>query len=133
MDPVHAIANLKARYCAAADSAPDDEAGARAAMAEIFTADASGDYGFGPLNGAGALAEYLCTAIAGNSEWLLHMLHSPWIEIDGETAVGRWTVLVHLKRHESGAIDVVRGRYTDRFRWVDGAWRISEIGFSRRE
>ncbi|MFD2430197.1 hypothetical protein ACFSUK_22940 [Sphingobium scionense] len=47
-----AIANLKARYCAAADLAAQAPDRARALFADIFTDDFVGDYGLTPLLGA---------------------------------------------------------------------------------
>ncbi|MCI4592346.1 nuclear transport factor 2 family protein [Sphingobium sp. BYY-5] len=128
-----AIANLKARYCAAADRVAQDSAEARNLFADIFTADFIGDYGMGLLEGGQAITDFLCTAIAGNSLWVLHMLHSPQIEIDGDQAAGDWTVLVKLKRRENGVIDTVLGRYSDQFRLTPQGWRIARVRFDRLE
>jgi hypothetical protein len=128
-----AIANLKAHYCAAADLAASDVAQARALFADIFAADFVGDYGMGPLVGAQAIADFLCASIAGNSEWVLHMLHSPRIEIDGDSATGDWTVQAKLKRRESGTVDTVIGRYSDHFRLTPQGWRIDKVTFERLE
>jgi hypothetical protein len=128
-----AIANLKARYCAAADLAASDPAQARVLFADIFAADFVGHYGMEPLVGAQAIIDFLCTAIAGNSLWLLHMLHSPRIEIEDDHATGDWTVLVKLKRRESGAVDTVMGRYSDHFRLTQKGWRIGQVTFDRLE
>ena len=81
--------------------------------------------------GADALGGFLCTAIAGNSEWVLHMIHTPLIEVAGETATGDWTVMAHLKRREGGRVDVVMGRYSDEFRRTPEGWRISRVTFTR--
>ncbi|WHO38960.1 nuclear transport factor 2 family protein [Sphingobium sp. AP49] len=128
-----AIANLKARYCAAADLAAQAPDRARLLFADIFTADFAGDYGLVPLHGADAIIDFLCTAIAGNSHWLLHMLHSPRIEVDGNRATGDWTVLVKLKRRDGGMVDTVMGRYADAFRMTPAGWRIARIAFARVE
>jgi hypothetical protein len=128
---VHAIQNLKARYCAAADRSAHDPAGAREDFGSIFLPDVVGDYGFEPMQGAAALTGFLCTAIAGNSEWLLHMIHSPLIDIAGDRATGDWTVMVHLKRREGGQVDVVIGRYSDEMRLTPEGWRIARVTFSR--
>jgi hypothetical protein len=130
-DQALAIANLKARYCAAADLSANDPDQARRLLAEIFADDFVGDYGMGLLNGAQAITDFLCTAISANSEWMLHMLHSPCIAIDGDHATGDWTVLGHMKRRGTGAIDTVRGRYSDVFRLTPDGWRISRVTFSR--
>jgi len=128
-----AIANLKACYCAAADLSASDPARARELFADIFADDFVGDYGMQPLEGPQAITDFLCTAIAGNSEWLIHMLHSPRIEVAGDTATGDWTVLVHLKRRATGAVDVVIGRYSDEFRLTPDGWRIAKVRFVRPE
>jgi len=127
------IAAVKARYCMAADLCATDPQAARSAMAALFVADAMGDYGYEPLHGSDAIAGFLTSAIAANSEWMLHMLHTPLIVVDGDAAQGDWTVLVHCKRREGGANDVIVGRYADTFRrGADGAWRIAHVRFLRR-
>jgi hypothetical protein len=126
-----AIQTLKALYCAAADRAAGDPEGARAAFGAIFLPDVEADYGYEPMQGVDALADFLCTAIAGNSQWVLHMIHTPMIEIAGETATGGWTVMAHLKRRQSGQVDVVLGRYADAFRRTPEGWRISRVAFTR--
>jgi hypothetical protein len=130
-EDVLAIQNLKARYCAVADSAADDPESALKAFGSVFLPDVDADYGFEPMHGAEALGRFLCTAIAGNSEWVLHMIHTPSIEIVGETAKGDWTVMAHLKRRESGQVDLVRGRYSDEFRRTPEGWRIARVDFTR--
>ncbi len=125
------IANLKARYCAAVDMAPADQAQARAALASVFTDDFIGDYGFGTMDGPKAIIDFMCSAVAANSEWMIHMLHSPSINVTGDTATGDWTVMAHMKRREGGAVDLVLGRYTDEFRRTVDGWRIAKITFGR--
>lgn len=129
-DDALAIANLQAAYCAAADRAAEDALHARAALLSLLLPDAMADYGAGPLAGAEAIADFLCTAIAGNSAWMLHMLHSPQIEIAGDAAQGRWTVMVHACRR-GGALDQIIGRYETRFARTDSGWRIAQIRFAR--
>lgn len=126
-----AIANLKARYCAAADLSASDPDQARRLLADIFADNFVGDYGAGLLHGGQAITDFLCTAISANSEWMIHMLHSPCIEIDGDRATGDWTVLGHMKRRATGAIDSVVGRYSDIFRLTPTGWRIERVTFIR--
>jgi hypothetical protein len=130
-DHALAIANLKARYCFAADTAAGDPDKARTLFADIFTEDFVGDYGFTSMHGPEAIVDFLCTAIAGNSEWMIHMLHSPRIEVSGDHATGDWTVLAHSRRRASGEIMVVLGRYSDVFRLTPDGWRIAGITFWR--
>lgn len=130
-DHALAIANLKALYCLAADTAAGDPDKAKILFADIFTDDFVGDYGFDLMHGPDAIIAFLCTAIAGGSAWMIHMLHSPRIEIRGDAATGDWTVLVHSRRLESGEMMVVLGRYSDVFRLTPDGWRIARINFWR--
>lgn len=73
----------------------------------------------------------MTTAVAGNSEWMLHMLHTPCIVVDGDRATGDWTVSSQMKRVDGGQIDTVIGRYSDEFRRTKDGWKICKIGFER--
>ena len=130
-DSALAIQNVKARYCAAVDRITEDPDGTREVFRSIFVPDMVGDYGFKVVNGVDALTEFLCTAIAGNSEWRLHMIHSPQIEVAEDTATGDWTVMVHLKRPQAAEVDVIVGRYSDEFRATSEGWRIARVAFAR--
>jgi hypothetical protein len=129
-DDALAIANLKARYCRAADTAAGDPDAARAAFEEILTPDFAGDYGYGPVLGTAAI-DFLCNAIAAGSLWMIHMVHSPHIEIDGDSATGEWTLAAHACRTGSGELSLVIGRYSDSFRRTPEGWRIAKIAFWR--
>ena len=126
-----AIANLKALYCATADLGASDTDGARAGFANLFTPDFHGDFGMATFEGPQAMADFLCSTISENAEWMVHMLGSPRIEVDGDAATGDWTVLVWSKRRAGGEPMRVIGRYSDRFRRTENGWRISEIRFSQ--
>jgi hypothetical protein len=62
---------------------------------------------------------------------MAHMLHTPRIMVDGDTATGDWTVMAHMKRREGGAIDTVLGRYSDELRRAPDGWRIAKVTFTR--
>lgn len=126
-----AVSNLKAQYCFAADLAASDPQTARAQFAEIFADDFVGDYGFDPLIGGQAITDFLCTAIAAGSEWVVHMLHSPNIVVTGNSATGDWTVFANMKRREGGQVDIILGRYSDTFRLTPQGWRIASVKFTR--
>jgi hypothetical protein len=130
-DEALAIANLKARYCANADSAAGDPEGAREGFRGLFTPDVVADYGFGTLSGIEAAAEFMCTMIPGNSEWMIHFVSSPDIEVAGEVASGRWTVMVQSKRREDCGVDTVVGRYADEFRKTADGWRMVSVRFTQ--
>ena len=124
------IANLKARYCAAGDSAPHDPEGSAKGLRACFVADATADYGFIQFEKPEDLIEFMGKAVGGGSEWMIHMLGSPNTEVSGETATGEWTILVHSKTRAGEAMQVA-GRYFDRFARTPDGWRISHIKFDR--
>lgn len=130
-DDVTDIQNLKASYCAYVDSATADPGTARQLLGDVFQPDIVGDYGFRVFDGAGELAGFLCDALVSASEWALHTLHSPRIELAGDRAAGSWTVVAYMKRREGGAIDTVFGRYADEFIRTPQGWRIARIKFDR--
>ncbi len=130
-DAAIAIANLQAQYCKTADGCAQDPDAGRAAFATIFTQNVVADYGHGPLVGAMAIAEFLCTAIAAHSLWMIHLLGSPSITLDGDHASGEWAVTVHSKRRESGEVMLVIGRYSNEFRLTPHGWRISKLTFTQ--
>lgn len=133
MDDFDQIQNLKARYCAAADSATEDREAALARLLDLFTQDAVADYGFGVIEGRDAVGAFTSETIGGGSAWMIHNIHTPLIETDGDRATGSWTVNVRMKRAETGKIDFVFGRYVDAFRRIDGEWKIAAVRFTRYE
>ncbi|MDP3676691.1 MAG: nuclear transport factor 2 family protein [Novosphingobium sp.] len=126
------IANLKARYCAAGDSAPHDAEGAATALRACLVPDATADYGFTQFDDPEKLIAFMTTAVGGGSEWMIHMLGSPRIEVAGDTATGDWTVAVHAKRKDGETMLIV-GRYSDCFARTANGWLISHIKFERYE
>jgi len=126
------IANLKARYCAAGDSAPHDAEGSVAGLRACFVPDATSDYGFIQFDDPEKLIAFMATAVGGGSEWMIHMLGSPRVEVTGDNATGDWTVAVHSKRKDGEKMLIV-GRYFDRFVRTPDGWRISHIRFDRYE
>ena len=128
-----AIANLKASYCRAADTSCSDPDAARALFAELFVEDFVGDYGFKVMNGPQEITEFMIQAIGGGSEWMIHTLGSPKIELDGNAATGDWTITVDSRRREGAGLMRVVGRYSDTFRRTDNGWKIASIKFDRYE
>ena len=126
------IANLKAAYCAAGDNAPHDAEASARDLALCFVPDATADYGFIQFATPEELIAFMGTAVGGGSEWMIHMLGSPRIEVTGDAATGEWTVAVHSKTRAGERMTIV-GRYADRFRRTPDGWRIAHIAFRRYE
>jgi ketosteroid isomerase-like protein len=128
---IEQIRQLKYRYLRYVDQKRWDE------MADVFTADATVDYG------TRALGEPL--KLAGRDEILaffranlgpeiitVHAAGQPEITVDGDTATGSWRFedTVIAAKHRV----VIKGAafYEDRYaRGADGRWRIAHTGYVR--
>lgn len=122
---------LKAIYCETVDDSVNDVNRAAARLRELFTEDATADYGTGVLEGRDAVIGFLLKAISTGSDSAWHSIHSPRIEIDGDTAIGRWTLMARMTRKGSTQVETIIGRYGDEFRRTPGGWRISCVRFKR--
>ena len=128
-DDVVAIQNTKALYCTTVDRITDDKAGVAEDFGRIFLPDVVAEYGAGPVPGADAVTDFLSNALVANSLWRIHMLHTPLIKINGDTATGDWTVMVYLQRPGDSQMEMVLGRYSDTFRRTADGWRIARVRF----
>ena len=120
---------MKATYCETVDACTQDGGRAAARLAELFTEDVHADYGMSPLNGRKAVIEFLVGTIVATNESLWHSIHSPRIDVTGDTATGHWTLMVRMKRKQSTVFDTLYGRYLDEFRRTQRGWRISSVRF----
>jgi SnoaL-like domain len=125
------IRRVKYRYLRCVDLKLWDE------MAEVFTADATADYG-SPATGQplkfGSRDEIIAFLRdnLGPDVITLHAAGQPEIDVDGDTATGRWRftdmviALQYRVRIEGAAF------YEDRYaRGEDGRWRICHTGYVR--
>jgi SnoaL-like domain len=125
------IRQLKYRYLRCVDLKLWDE------IADVFTADASADYGThavrGPLSlqGRDEIVGYLRASL-GPEIITVHRCGQPELTIDGDKAAGTWSFedTVIAMQHRVW----VRGAafYEDEYqRGADGQWRISRTGYQR--
>jgi hypothetical protein len=124
------IRALKFRYLRSLDLKDWDE------FADTLAQDAVGDYGSPsggrPLQftGRDAIAGYMRSSLDANII-TVHVCSHPVIDVDGENAAGTWcledTVIV------PGHDVMIRGAayYRDRYRIVDGEWKIAHTGYER--
>jgi len=125
------LQQVKATYCETVDECARNVDKAAASFGELFTEDAQADYGMGPLQGRSALIDFLVNVIAASNDSLWHSLHTPRIDVTGDTAVGHWTVLARLKRKGASTAEMLCGRYLDEFRRTGQGWQISSVHFMR--
>lgn len=135
LEAIEDIRRLKARYAELADakylrnphrkkSGQELEA-AVAAQAACFTEDVEWDAGpFGTLKGRAALAE----SFAGKPFWFtLHGYMNPVIEVEGDTATGRWLHWLLVSHEETARATHLMGYSNERYRRVSGEWLVSHM------
>jgi hypothetical protein len=117
------LRKLKARYCHLVDSANWDE------LDTLWTEDAECDYGFfGSYSGrAEIMNSFFRGLVAKASPFSAHMVHNPLIEVSGDTASACWYVTAHTTLAPHNQAIWMMGLYHDRYRRLDGQWKISEL------
>ena len=104
-----------------------------ASMCALMTEDVTVAYGGGAitLQGRAAVEDYLSKAMGARTMLSSHLFSHPEIEVDGDTATGRWA-LQDVVILEDFAM-AIRGAslYEDRYVRVDGRWLIQHTGYKR--
>jgi hypothetical protein len=125
------IRRVKYRYLRCVDLKLWDE------MEEVFTPDASADYGTHaagrPLNlrGREEIISYLRENL-GQDIITVHRCGQPEIEIDGDSATGTWSFEDTVIAMKYKVLIKGAAFYEDSYeRGEDGRWRISRIGYTR--
>jgi ketosteroid isomerase-like protein len=117
-----AIEELRAAYCYRLDDGDVD------GWVDLFTEDAVVDYVSRDdlLVGREAIRGLAREWIVERDETRVHTVHNPVIELDGDTASGRWYYrAVTLAPDGSGLRE--QGRYDEQYRRVDGDWKIARL------
>jgi SnoaL-like domain len=125
------IRRLKYRYLRCVDLKLWDE------IAEVFTADATVDYGTRALGepiqlrGREEIVAFLRKSL-GPGIITVHFASQPEIDIDGVTATGTWSFEDTVIATEFRVVIKGAAFYEDRYaRGEDGRWRISHTGYVR--
>jgi len=121
------IQDVKALFLEVIDNAHHDPAQAAARLGDLFAEDVKADYGAaGFFHGREAVTEFLI-GVSSKPDWLWHSLHSPRIEVTGDTAVGHWTMNGHAKMKESEDLLSSTNRCRDEFTRTSEGWKFSLI------
>lgn len=121
-----AIRRLKHEYCFAIDSGRYEE------WASLFTED--GRFSTGPedtIEGHEELLAFASEEFDETFETTTHIVTNPVIDVDGSEASGRWYLLFIFVTGD-GSVSWSQARYDDRYRRVDGTWRIAESSVTTR-
>ena len=122
---IEALKKLKARYCHLVDSRQWKE------LTELFTEDATCDYGFfGVYNGrAEIMNKFFRELVESASSFMVHMVHNPLIEVRGDSASGTWYLTAQTTMQPVNQAMWVMGIYRDQFKRVNQEWKLSSLKF----
>ena len=126
LESIEAIKNLQAKYTYLVDENKIDE------VAELMTDDIQSE--FLPMGKFGSKEELVAVlkGMSGTSVMMRHQVMNPCIEIDGDTATGRWYLFgpFTTKLEDGDQALWLQGQYNNEFRRVDGEWKMSKLSFS---
>lgn len=122
---IEALKTLKARYCHLVDARQWEE------LAQLFVEDAVCDYGFfGTFTGRKNIIEgFFKGAVSAASSFMVHMVHNPVIEVNGDRATAKWYLTAQTTHKPSGQAVWAMGIYDDCFLRGDVGWQISSLTF----
>lgn len=126
-----AIETLKARYMEAVDRCVEaPSAGTAAAVADLFTEDASANFAqFGSYEGRAQIAQFFQAVLPGVTSWTRHNATNPIIEVDGGGATGRWYAIVYgvFKDNPSAGPQTLWVRYEDTYAKTEQGWKMRAL------
>ena len=123
----YAIERLKYAYCRLLDTKDF------AAMCALMVEDVTVTYGGGAitLTGRQAVQDYLTKAMADPTMLTSHLVSCPEIDVDGDTATGRWALVDTVIIDKAGIVIRGASTYEDRYVRTPEGWRIQHTGYKR--
>jgi len=128
MEEIEKIKILKSNYCFLVD---EIVAGDNKKIEEFmgkFTDDAWIDFTeFGKHEGKGAISAFYSDIVAQVLSYSAHMVSNPIIEVNGNTATGRWYFEVPCTIRVANKPAWIQGKYYEQYRKIGGEWKWSSI------
>ncbi len=122
LEDIEAIRQLKARYCEICDADHDPDQ-----IVTIFTEDGVWEgEGIGRAEGHAALRK-LFEGFREAISFSQHMVQNPIIEVDGNTATGRWYFFGMFTYYNGNQKRWQAARYHEDYEKVDGTWKIKHL------
>lgn len=111
---------LKYEYIHALDLSDTDR------FVSLFTEDAVFEASsYGTVKGHDGIREFI-NYRANDNRAYHHMATNPWLTVDDDTATGRWYYIV-IKVDDNGAAEWGQGSYEDKYRRIEGEWKIASL------
>ncbi len=129
---IEEIKRLKARYCFGCDGVASQDVNRGRyvdyeMVTSLFTEDARLE-GVGRCEGRDAIREYY-KAIQ-RLPMAIHCIATPLIEINGDTATGKWHGIIPLITADEKVAAWLVGIYEDEFARTSEGWKIRKLGFT---
>jgi hypothetical protein len=121
-----AIRDLKHSYCYLTDAGISGDEASLDELIGKFTDDAWLDFGaFGVYKGKEALTTFFKQVVAGSFSFGAHMVGNSVIQVDGNSARGKWLVLAPgvAKSKEGDRATWTQAMYDEEYVKVDGQWK----------
>jgi len=119
------IRDLKARYCRLVDSGYSTAGDDANAFADLFASDGVWEAAGERIVGRNAIRE----RAARSRRFRFHLASNPIVDVDGDSATGRWHALVAITGSD-GLAAWLAGTYDDTFVRTSDGWRFEHVRFS---
>ncbi len=129
LEDIEAIRKLKARYCDLCDAGLTKDEN-RDALVALFTADAKVDFGMGEgsaFEGKAGLEIFFGQMVPAGVTFCMHMVHNSVIDVDGDTATGRWYFEAPTTNAVTNKAQWMAGRYIEEYTREGEAWKFSSM------
>lgn len=124
MNDVDQICRLKYSYLRTLDTKRWEE------FADCFVPEATADYNGLVFDHRAALVAYMQENL-GAGRITLHQAHHPEIDVEGDTATGRWYLQDKVIVAEFGFMLEGAAFYEDRYVRTAEGWRVAHTGYRR--
>ena len=126
LEDIEEIKKLKVRYCAYCDDNYNPDG-----LASLYAEDAVFDRGTqGRLEGKQEIFNHF-SRMPEFFAFAVHMVFNPIIEVDGDTATGKWYFLGALTYAERNQSVWASGRYDDEYVRINGEWKFKNQKITR--
>lgn len=128
IEDTEAIKNLKATYCYLVDAGVAGDASKLDELVDLFTEDARCEYGdYATLEGKEAVGQFFKELIPSVLSYSAHMVHNPIIEVDGDSAKGKWYFEAPCTFTAANRATWAQGKYIEEYVKVDGIWKWKSL------
>jgi len=134
LEDIESIKKLRATYCYLSDAGLADPKN-RDELVSHLTKNAKLDFGKEKVDGSlppqsrwegiEGLKKFFGHVVPSGVSFCMHMVHNPIIEVNGDTATGRWYYEAPATKASNGEAQWMAGAYWDEYVKENGEWKIS--------